>query len=362
MLIVQQCRFYWCGKVQCHSATFLFVKQLRYLQQLTRPRTVDGRCTSERNTLPKCVEESLLKDFSQFSKQDSKTSRTGLLSLQPMSADNLTEAHCFVSVSHLNNCNMLNKFSSDSLQEKILIKLPEVSHQKNYFDMIYTLLCKRQFLEALTVLEVTMIKEDCVEPEYYIYTILINYCGLFGYPDTAFKLYADMMRRGLLVEQSVYYSLFQSVGNCPTPIGLQGIRSLLAYMEKKHIEPERRTCWAILKAYAFCGSIEDGIRVLDYMVHKNMLVPPSVVSYLFCACAKDNETGFQNALLLYKKIKEYKMPLSIFYFYEILHCCRDCSIGDVGSFISALKRLGVKNVDQLCEEKVMFSHFFPLLW
>lgn len=88
------------------------------------------------------------------------------------------------------------------------------------------------------------------------------------------------------------------------------------------------------------------------MMEKNFQLQPETMSFLFHACISDKETGFRHALLVYRKMLEYKIKPDVIHFNLILHCIRDCSIGNLTSMIDVLKKLGVENADKLAAKKV----------
>ena len=88
------------------------------------------------------------------------------------------------------------------------------------------------------------------------------------------------------------------------------------------------------------------------MMGRKLKLSPETMSFLFHACISDKEAGFRHALLVYKKMIEYKMKPDVIHFNLILHCLRDCSMGDITSVIDVLKRIGVPNADTLVEIKV----------
>lgn len=83
-----------------------------------------------------------------------------------------------------------------------------------------------------------------------------------------------------------------------------------------------------------------------------MEIKADTMSFAFHACISDKEAGFRHALLVYRKMNEYQIKPDIIHFNLLLHCLRDCSIGDLDSTIDVLKRLGVENVDKLSSRKV----------
>ncbi|KAE8741922.1 hypothetical protein FOCC_FOCC012574 [Frankliniella occidentalis] len=236
----------------------------------------------------------------------------------------------------------------DKAEDKFISELPNYYPQKTYANMIKKYLRQRRFQDAVDVLMVTMLKEHRVKPEYYIYSILISYCGLTGYSKMAFKLYNDMKRRGLPVKDSVYTSLFNSYANSPYPSdGLQRTRHLFTLLTEKGININQITCHAILKAFARCGSIEEAFKLVDYMMSKKMTINKETMSFLFQACISDKDAGFRHALLVYRKMMQYRMKPDVFQFNLLLRCVRDCGLGDIVSTIDVFQRLGVENVDKL---------------
>lgn len=323
-----------CRTTKLVSESRILQQQWRYLQQfqillasdITKNENVSlSAPLSSRNG-------NLRTNSTKFRKNDVKTSRSSIpvnktvaFNIQEASVDDLTD-------------------------NKMLIEIPENCQQRQYFDMVVKYLHENQFYEALDVLQVKMLKKD-LEPDDYIYTALIGYCGFAGHPNEAFKLYDDMVGRGLAVKSTVYHSLFRSVGRNPSRNGLKQLNNLLKTMEEKCIEPDEKTCWSLLKAFGQCGSVEEGVKVLHFMVKRNMDIPQNCTSHLFRSCIKDKASGFQNVLFLYKKMLEYGISVQLHHFQYLLHCVRECSIGDIDSFINVLKRIGVENADKLSSDK-----------
>ncbi|KAK3929850.1 Pentatricopeptide repeat-containing protein 1, mitochondrial [Frankliniella fusca] len=240
----------------------------------------------------------------------------------------------------------------DEKEDMFTSELPNYYPQKTYADQIKKLLRQRRFADALDVLQVTMLKEHRVKPEYYIYSILIAYCGTTGYSKMAFQLYNDMKKRGLPVKSSVYTSLFNSYANSPYPSdGLKRTRHLFSLMNEKGIHINQITCHAIIKAFARCGSVEESFKLVDYMMDKKMRITKETMSFLFQACVSDKTAGFRHALLVYKKMIQYRMTPDVFQFNLLLRCVRDCGLGDFDSTIDALRRIGVENIDELDKAK-----------
>ncbi|XP_034250713.1 pentatricopeptide repeat-containing protein 1, mitochondrial [Thrips palmi] len=236
----------------------------------------------------------------------------------------------------------------DQREDAYVSELPNYLPQKEYVKRIKKLLAQRRFADALDVLQVTMIKHDRLKPSYYIYALLISYCGQTGYSKMAFKLFNDMKKRGLNVPASIYTSLFNSFSNSPYPSdGLKRTRHLFSSMIEKGIPPNEITCHAVIKAFAKCESLEDAFKVADYMMSRKMVLTGATMSNLLLACRADREAGFRHALLVYKKMAQYQIKPDLYHFNMFLNCVRDCGIGDLDSTVDLFKMLGVKDADKL---------------
>lgn len=236
----------------------------------------------------------------------------------------------------------------DKIEEEYTSELPNYLPQKQYAQMINKYLRQRRFSDALNVLQVTMLKEHRVQPEYYIYNILISHCGMTGYTKMAFKLYSDMKRRSLPVHACVFTSLFNSCANSPFPSdGLNRTRKLLTEMNEKEIQPNEITCHAIIKAFGRCGSLEEAFKFVDYMMSRKMSLKAEAFNFLFHGCISDKEAGFRHALLVHRKMIQYKITPDIYHFNLLLRCVRECGIGDMESTVDTLEKLGVKDVHKL---------------
>lgn len=209
--------------------------------------------------------------------------------------------------------------------------LSKILTTKGYADIIKHHLRNHEVKEAIDVLEVRMIKEDRVKPENYIYNLLISELGRLGYAKKAFSLYNRMKQRALRVTGATYTALFNSCAMSPfRKDALWRAHHLRKVMLEKGYEPNASNYNAMIKAFGRCGDVETAFLLMDEMKEKR--VPFQGVrtfNFLLQAAASDPEHGFRHALLVWHKIYRHGLRPDIYSFNMMLHCTRNCGIGDV---------------------------------
>lgn len=184
--------------------------------------------------------------------------------------------------------------------------------------------------DAISVLEVRMLREDRVKPENYIYNLLISGCAKAGYTRKAFSLYTKMRQRGLKVTGGTYTSLFNACANAPTRgDGLGKARQLRDNMLEKGYEPNVKNYNAMIKAYGRCGDIQTAYMLADEMLQRQLPVNVDTFNFLLQACASDEQHGFRYSLLTWHKMLRRHINPDYYSFNSILRCVRDCGFGDL---------------------------------
>lgn len=120
-----------------------------------------------------------------------------------------------------------------------------------------------------------------------------------------------------------------------------------------------------LPAFAKCGSLEEAFKVVDYMMDRKLQLTPDTMNNLLLACRADRKAGFRNALLIYRKLIQYRLTPDIYHFNLLINCVRDCSIGDIDSTVDMLKMIGVENADEIASKTVGFmkrKHWFKRIF
>lgn len=222
----------------------------------------------------------------------------------------------------------------DDIKEEQYLKHPPKRSQKlrikEYADLIKDHLNNNRIMEAIDVLEVRMIKEDRVQPETYIYNLLISGCARVGYSKKAFQLYTKMKQRGLKVTGGTYTSLFNACATAPfLNDGLQKANRLREIMIEKGYEPNASNYNAMIKAYGRCGDVKTAFLLVDEMIGKDLPIQIETFNFLLQACASDSEVGFRHALLVWHKMYQRKLSPNIYSFNLMLRCCRDTNLGDL---------------------------------
>lgn len=199
-----------------------------------------------------------------------------------------------------------------------------------YGRIIKQFIQQKKIAYAIEVLEERMLKSDKVQPENYIYNLLIGACGRFGYTKKAFKLYNDMKKRGLKVTPHTYTGLFNACANSPYPQdGLSRAEHLRELMVEKGYSPNQTNYHAMIKAFGRCGDLETAFSIVDEMVDKKVLASSETFNFLLQACITDRDAGFRHALLVWRKMLEKGINPDRFTYNLMLRCSRDCGMGDV---------------------------------
>ncbi|XP_047113350.1 pentatricopeptide repeat-containing protein 1, mitochondrial [Schistocerca piceifrons] len=207
--------------------------------------------------------------------------------------------------------------------------IPRRRSQKYYLNLIQQYVEQRNLIEAISVLETKMLKEDNVKPEYYIYTVLIAACAHAGYSKKAFHLYNQMKKRGLKVTAPVYTSLFNACANSPFPKdSLKRATNLRQLMLEKGVQPNILNYHAMIKAFGRCGDLITALSIFDEMTDKQYAVKEDTFNNLLQACISDKNAGFHHAILVWRRLLHMKVKPNVESYNLMLRAARDCSLGN----------------------------------
>ena len=190
--------------------------------------------------------------------------------------------------------------------------------------------------QALEILEVDM-KREYVKPIPEIYRVLIHACGNKGYSDKAFELYRSYTSRRFPVNHGIFSDLFNSCANCPKDesngaMKARALRNATNLYHKinssysGHLHPV--LFHNMIKAFGKCGEIEYAFDLLDKMGEKRVRVSASTICHVLHACINDKESGLRHALLLWRKMRQFKIEPNVQCYNLLLRVVKDCGVGD----------------------------------
>lgn len=237
----------------------------------------------------------------------------------------------------------------DIKEEKYIQNKPKKKlSTKQYADIIKELIDKKKIKEAIDVVEVRMIKEDRVQPETYIYNLLLGACGRVGYTKKAFMLYNDMKKRGLKMHAGTYTALFNACANSPWPEdGLSRATHLREIMIESQYEPNEPNYHTMIKAFGRCGDLPMAFSLVDEMRSKKMLLKVDTMNFLLQACISDKEAGFRHALLVWRKLLKKDINPDIYTFNLLLRCIRECGIGSIDATKDVIDKITAGNTTRM---------------
>ncbi|VVC96167.1 unnamed protein product [Leptidea sinapis] len=216
---------------------------------------------------------------------------------------------------------------------------------KQYADLIKQHLKYKQVKEAIDVLEIRMLKEDKVQPENYIYNILIGACADVGYTKKAFKLYNDMKRRALKPTGDTYTCLFEACMKSPwKENGLKLATHLRNLMIEKGIEPNLTNYNVMIKTFGRCGDLQTAFKLIDEMISKKIKIRVHTFNHLLHACISDEQSGLRHALIVWRKMLNAREKPNLYSFNLMLKCVKDCKLGtneNINELIGVIRELSV---------------------
>ncbi|XP_010901420.2 pentatricopeptide repeat-containing protein 1, mitochondrial [Esox lucius] len=198
----------------------------------------------------------------------------------------------------------------------------------------YFLQCKRliresKLSEALSMFQCEMLKGERLRPEEFNYTVLIGGCGRAGQLKQAFKLYNDMKKRGLVPSDATYTALFNACAETPwKQAGLQQAIRLEQELRRKNHPLSDITYHALLKTHALNNHLRACLHTLRDMLQAGHAVTQETFHYLLMGCVKDRDTGFRQALQVYRQMVRLGIRPDLQNYNLLLRAARDCGIGD----------------------------------
>lgn len=138
-----------------------------------------------------------------------------------------------------------------------------------------------------------------------------------------------MKKRGLQPTGGTYTALFNACANSPwIEDGLSRATKLKQLMFEKGFQPNDTTCNSMIKAFGRCGDIQTAFQIVDEMIKNKIPIKTDSINFLLQSCITNKEVGFLHALLVWKKFKENRIRPDIYSFNLMLHCIRECSLGE----------------------------------
>lgn len=219
---------------------------------------------------------------------------------------------------------------SDAKEGRTHIRLSKVRRFQEpywYAKQISKLGKEGKVLEAIDMLEETMLKRDRVMPTTYVFNQLFGILGNVGYTKKAFQLFNKMKKMGIRPDGHTYTCLFNCCSNSPwSNDGLQRTHNLHQLIKDKNVTLHPITFKAMIKAYGVCGDIQGAFQAADEMCK---LHPPDqqLYSFLLMACVSDTQTGLKHAVKVWQLMRKMNIKPDLPLYNLLLRVIRDSGFG-----------------------------------
>ncbi|RDD45657.1 Pentatricopeptide repeat-containing protein 1, mitochondrial [Trichoplax sp. H2] len=191
-----------------------------------------------------------------------------------------------------------------------------------------------------------------------MYNVMISAYGKHGAPNTAFKLYNQMKKRGLQPTDRTFTSLFSACACASTPSAhLKRVYNLQNEMESTEDVSNAITYNALIQALVECeAEPEEPFEAYNTMLDKKFAADTYTYCYLLKACSRDKVKGITRALQLWEEMHQKNVDYNIYSYNMMLLVLRDCDLppeqdgieskidilGGLETFLEKLSELKIK--------------------
>lgn len=183
---------------------------------------------------------------------------------------------------------------------------------------------------AIAIVEKDMIMKDRIKPDEYIFSLLMNECGQFGFAKKCFQLYKLMKTCGFEPTEENYTALLNSCLNTPfLNDGLIFVRRISNVFKSTKYQPTLEQYELLMQVFARCGDFEMALSLVHTAKKANIQLNLNTFKMLLHIASEDTKNGFRHAVIIWHMLYKRDYAPDIFSFHLLLKCVSDCGIGDV---------------------------------
>lgn len=223
------------------------------------------------------------------------------------------------------------------------VPIPELKKSQctaHYVELIQEHLKSDHLKAAIAVVETQMIRKDRVQPDESTLTLLMGECGRLGFAKKCFQLYKLLGTCGYKPTEETFTNLLNACLLTPYHNdGLVYVRRTCNEMRKKNYKATALQQNLLIQVYGQCNKLDTAVSILDTLKKKDVPIDINTFKLLLHIAAKNSESGFRYALILWQKMYDHNVKPDIYAFHLLLKCVCDCGIGDVETTKKAIDKL-----------------------